>query len=1224
MTAIAILYNESATWGDYDGDDDLDLLDGGVTFTNQPRGGIYINEGGTYTKFLPFIGSGFGGGPVAWGDYDNDGDADIIAEGRIYRNNFGSDTFVVNTPPAAPITLVATVDSPTSAVLSWTSPTGDQTSVAGLTYNLRVGTTPGGSDVLAALALPDGTLIVPQTGNLLDTTWRIRGLTTGTTYYWSVQAVDAGMMGSAFATEGSFRPSIPPTTGNASITAIEDIDYTFQSTDFPFSDADSADTLQFVRIAMLPASGTLSVNGSSIGAGQDIAVADITSGRLTYRGPLNASGPALSTFTFQVGDGGAFSPAVATMTISVTGVADEPSVLVSPAFGNEDTAIPLAILIQLADTDVSESLSNTLTISGVSAGATLSAGTNNGGGTWTLTLAQLPGLTITPAANSDADFTLIVTATSTEVLNGSTANGSTNLNVIVVAVADTPTLDVVDASGTEGTAIPLNILAGLSDSSETLRIVVSGVPVGTTLSAGFEGPVGIWTLTPAQLSGLTIFVPDNASFDLTVSAISTESSSSSTAQLDKALRVVVSNVIPTASIAGKTTGLEGTSVSLTGSATDPSSVDTAAGFTYSWSVSKLHSGVTTPSFASGRGSDIVFTPDDGGTFIVSLTAIDKDLAVNVATTHTVTVVNVAPTLANIGNQVVSEGSALDFTASATDPAGVNDPLTYSFVGFVPANASLNLASGVFLWTPTETQDGTQSFTIRATDPQGGFDEEAFSITVIELATTPTLSDPGNKSFDELTLLSFTLTGSDPDIIAGENDVLSCSISSVNPPVGLNLDPNTGAVTWTPTEAQDGMYPTTFRVTDLAGAFAERTITITVTEVNVAPTLDLIGSQSIAEGTLLTFTVTASDPDLPANSLTFSLDGGAPAGASITSAGVFTWTPTEAQGPGSYSITVRVSDGTREDFKTISVDVTEANLAPTLATPGDQTLDEGTSLTFTLVGSDPDVGTPQSLRYTTAAGWLPGMSFDSMTGAFAWTPTETQNGTHPVIFRVTDSSMDFDEQSIAITVGEVNTAPTLDVLNNGIVRPLGNLVYTLAGRDVDFVAGVPQTVTYRIVFGAKPGMNLDPATGVFSWSPTELQDGTFAVTFRVTDAFGAYADRAITIQVPKYRPFVVSSGTSSRVSIYNADQSVRSTSEPLSGTTGGVRATMADVNGAGVLDLIAASGLGSKPEVVVVDGVTSRELARFLAFESTFTGGLYVASGDMDGDGLPEVVVTADQ
>jgi hypothetical protein len=70
--------------------------------------------------------------------------------------------------------------------------------------------------------------------------------------------------------------------------------------------------------------------------------------------------------------------------------------------------------------------------------------------------------------------------------------------------------------------------------------------------------------------------------------------------------------------------------------------------------------------------------------------------------------------------------------------------------------------------------------------------------------------------------------------------------------------------------------------------------------------------------------------------------------------------------------------------------------------------------------------------------------------------------------------------------------------------------------------------------------------------------------------------------------------------------------------------MADVNGDGVPDLIAAVGPGGGPAVAVFDGKTGAEIARFFAFEPTFTGGLYVAAADLNGDGKAEIVVTPDQ
>ena len=99
-----------------------------------------------------------------------------------------------------------------------------------------------------------------------------------------------------------------------------------------------------------------------------------------------------------------------------------------------------------------------------------------------------------------------------------------------------------------------------------------------------------------------------------------------------------------------------------------------------------------------------------------------------------------------------------------------------------------------------------------------------------------------------------------------------------------------------------------------------------------------------EGTLLSFTATASDADLPANGLTFSLLG-APEGAAIDAeTGLFTWTPTEAQGPGIYSFAVRVTDDgdpSLFDEETISVTVSEVNVAPILDAIGNKAVDEQT-------------------------------------------------------------------------------------------------------------------------------------------------------------------------------------------------------------------------------------------------------------------------------------------
>ncbi|WP_420904927.1 hypothetical protein [Candidatus Magnetaquiglobus chichijimensis] len=220
-----------------------------------------------------------------------------------------------------------------------------------------------------------------------------------------------------------------------------------------------------------------------------------------------------------------------TIDVSLAADADQPTLVLSDATGTEDQPIALNISSLLTDTDNSESLS--ITIGGVPDGAALSAGIDNGDGTWTLTPDQLTGLEITPPANSDVDFQLTVTATSTEAENGDTAVRTGTIDVSLAADADQPTLVLSDASGTEDQPIALNIASLLTDTdnSESLSITIGGVPTGAALSAGIDNGDGTWTLTPDQLTGLEITPPANSDvdFQLTVTATSTEAENGDTA-----------------------------------------------------------------------------------------------------------------------------------------------------------------------------------------------------------------------------------------------------------------------------------------------------------------------------------------------------------------------------------------------------------------------------------------------------------------------------------------------------------------------------------------------------------------------------------------------------------------------------------------------------------------------------------------------------------------------
>ncbi|MEQ8786972.1 MAG: FG-GAP-like repeat-containing protein [Pirellulaceae bacterium] len=211
----------SAAWGDFDNDGDLDILLTGNAGVGISR--VYQNTSGAFSDVATGL-SGVVDGAVAWGDYDNDGDLDILLTGhdnganpivRIYQNTAAT----ANTPPPAPTGLVSTVNSDTSVTLSWTAPTDDSTAAAGLTYNLRVGTTPGDSDIVSTMAfqtidrplLPDGLRKIVLRGPVQGTSYTLEGLSPEQTYYWSVQAIDSTLAGGAFSSEANVTtlPSSP-------------------------------------------------------------------------------------------------------------------------------------------------------------------------------------------------------------------------------------------------------------------------------------------------------------------------------------------------------------------------------------------------------------------------------------------------------------------------------------------------------------------------------------------------------------------------------------------------------------------------------------------------------------------------------------------------------------------------------------------------------------------------------------------------------------------------------------------------------------------------------------------------------------------------------------------------------------------------------------------------------------------------------------------------------
>ncbi|MBI4715826.1 MAG: VCBS repeat-containing protein, partial [Nitrospirae bacterium] len=202
-------------WGDYDNDGDPDLLATGLDGAGLPVSRVYRNDGGgVFTDAALGLAGVWDQSSAAWGDYDNDGDLDIVMAGqlaggtyavKVYRN----DSTVANTAPAPPPGLAASI-SGDRITFSWNASTDGQTPAAGLTYNLRLGTTPGGQEIMAPMSnLSSGWRRLPNAGNAQhNLSWTIGDLSSGT-YYWSVQAVDAAVDGDGTPLAGASLASGP-------------------------------------------------------------------------------------------------------------------------------------------------------------------------------------------------------------------------------------------------------------------------------------------------------------------------------------------------------------------------------------------------------------------------------------------------------------------------------------------------------------------------------------------------------------------------------------------------------------------------------------------------------------------------------------------------------------------------------------------------------------------------------------------------------------------------------------------------------------------------------------------------------------------------------------------------------------------------------------------------------------------------------------------------------
>ncbi|MBF5095549.1 tandem-95 repeat protein, partial [Azospirillum sp. INR13] len=977
-TAIPLTINPALT--DTDGSEALSITIAGVPAGASLSAGISVTQpdGTTTWTLTPAQLTGLTVTPPLNSDVDFTLTVTAIAKDGSATEATKSETLRVTVDPVT--------DTPTLTVQA---ATGNEDSAIPLTINPALTDTDGSETLSITIAgvpsgatLSAGTSVTQPDGT---TTWtltpvQLTGLTvtppsnSDVDFTLTVTAIAKDGVAAAVPVSRTLRVTVDPVSDTPTLTVqavTGNEDSAIPLTINPaLTDTDGSETLS-VTIAGVPSGAVLSA-GTSVTQPDGTTTWTLTPAQLaglTVTPPLNSDVDFTLTVTAIAKDGSATEATKSeTLRVTVDPVTDTPTLSVSAATGDEDSAIPLSINPSLTDTDGSETL--TITISGIPVGASLSNTAGEalviGNGSITLTPAQLAGLKITPPPNSDVDFDLTVTATAKDGV-AAPVSVSQTLRVAVDAVTDKPTLTVQDVTGNEDSAIPLVINPALTDTdgSETLSITIAGVPAGATLSAGTSvtQPDGTttWTLTPAQLTGLTITPPLNSDVDftLTVTAIAKDGSATE-ATKSETLRVTVDPVTDTPTLTVQAaTGNEDSAIPLT---INPALTDTDGSETLSITIAGVPSGATlsagtrtstqtdgtsTWTLTKDQLTGLTITPslNSDVDFTLTVTAIAKDGSAVEATKSeplvvTVNPVSDTPTL-TVAAATGNEDSAIPLVINPalTDTDG-SETLSITIVG-VPSGATLSAGTrtstqtdGTSTWTLTKDQltgltitpplnsdrDFTLTVTAIATDGSAveATKSEPLVVTVNPVSDTPTLTvaaATGNEDSAIPLVINPALTDTDG------SETLSITVSGV--PSGATLSAGTrtstqtdGTSTWTLTKDQlTGLTITpplnsdrdfTLTVTAIAkdGSAVEATksepLVVTVNPVSDTPTLTVAAATGNEDSAIpLVINPALTDTD---GSETLSITiAGVPSGATLSAGtsvtqpdGTTTWTLTPAQ------------------------------------------------------------------------------------------------------------------------------------------------------------------------------------------------------------------------------------------------------------------------------------------------------------------------------------------
>ncbi|MEZ8761446.1 tandem-95 repeat protein, partial [Vibrio alginolyticus] len=680
--------------------------------------------------------------------------------------------------------------------------------------------------------------------------------------------------------------------------------------------------------------------------------------------------------------------------------------------GTEDTPVPLDIDAALTDTDGSENLA--ILIEAVPEGSALSAGVDNGDGTWSLQPGELEGLEFIPSADFNGDVTLTVNATSTDVDTGTTATATQDVTIHISPTNDAPEVTGdITAVTAEDNSITLTQEQLLEhavdiDGDDLSAINLSTNDENATVEMNEDGS---FTITPSEnFYGDIEFSYDvtdgeevvAAGLDLTVTPVNDAPEPQDqvfTVGEDGLLTFTDADLLTGATdVEGDNLTVEG--VSYTGA--DGVLTDNGDG-TYSFAPNENFNGDVNFTFDVSDGTDTVTANID-----VSVTP-ENDPPVAGSTSYTV----------HEDNSITISDEQL--LANSSDIEG---DVAISSVSYSGNDGVLEInGDGTYTFSPNENFTGDVSLDVVVVDEDGAVDTTTAGITVLEV-NDPPIAGTTSYTIDEdevITISAEQLLANSSDI-EGEVALDSVSYSGSE---GIFTDNGDGTFSFAPNQNFNGEVNLDVVVVDEDGATASTTANIDVLPINDAPVLGDL-AYSVDEDNSITLSqeqLLAQASDVEGDALTASnlvVDGDATVTANDD--GSFTITP-DANFNGDIDITFDINDGSDTIVATADLTVNPVNDLPQ---PEDQafTIGEDGVLTFTdqdlLDGAtdiDGDDLSVEGVTYTGADGVLT----DNGDGTYSFAPNENFNGDVNFTFDVSDG-MDTVTANIDVSVTPENDPP----------------------------------------------------------------------------------------------------------------------------------------------------------------------------------------------------------